>query len=92
MAISDGLDLNAPPPHWPGAHPTVWELSYRVFVDHAAGTDGWCITCREPRLFSPCRPRIDAHAGFVVALTWGDQSARALVPQQRPAAEPPPLG
>jgi hypothetical protein len=69
-------DPDDPPATAPdNAHPTLWGLAYLVHVEHQAGTDGWCATCRTPREFWPCPPFRQAQRGMVLAATYARQLA-----------------
>jgi hypothetical protein len=64
-------DPDNPPATPPSnAHPTLWGLAHLVHTEHVAGTDGWCIACRDPRELSPCPASRIARRAFTLALKY----------------------
>ncbi len=67
----DPEDPEAEPPVLPsreppqGSDPLIWSLAYRLFVDHRAHHDGFCLICRE---YWPCASRQLAELGLQQAM------------------------
>jgi hypothetical protein len=81
-------DADDPPDDPPaGADTLIWRLSHRLRADHSrAGTDGFCVTCRA---FSPCRPRMLAERGLVLAVERHSPPSNAAVIRYGPVPESP---
>ena len=71
VGAPDPDDSEAEPPVLPskeppeGSDPLIWRLAYRLFVDHRAHHDGFCVICRE---YWPCASRQLAELGLQQAM------------------------
>ena len=81
----NAADLPEHPPY--GAHPLLWELSRRLWLDHRPGTDSFCVACR-PHELHPCTAAQLAERGLLTALRRqvpkAPLAARELPKRQRP--------
>jgi len=64
------FDRNDPPVDPPAGcvNRLMWQVSRRLFADHQAGPDGWCVACR-PYSYYPCVARQLADLGLVSAFS-----------------------
>lgn len=43
-------------------------MAYQIYLEHrASSVDGWCVSCRDPREFFPCKAFGTARRGFILA-------------------------
>ena len=70
---SPGFDCRNPPLHPPAGclNRLMWQLARRLYADHQAGPDGWCVICR-PFQFYPCVGRQLAEVGLLGSFTEPD--------------------